>query len=187
MSSASENDYTADPWAAWKESIRNELNRLRPDRYDAGDKEWMEPVIGLAAQTMPNQYKAVRVHAESVVSNLDGGATRAANQEILKWADGHKPLFWHELGALPFSCGKLRIRLDAGTPDDYEQAAYEQRASAKSTYDRTLFRATALEELASTARHRGLTIVSGIGDLPIRQTPEGHQFTEDDLGDDEDF
>lgn len=135
---------------------------------------------------MPNQHRAIRVHAESEVAKIEGLSTRKANEKILDYADGRKPLSWLEIGPFPFSCGKLRIRLDAGTPDDYEQASYEQRVKAKRDHDRALFRATCLDELAKTARHLGKTVVSEIGDLPIRPMPEGHQHIEDDFLDGED-
>jgi hypothetical protein len=184
MSSAHD-DFTADPWAPWTQMIRTELNRRRPERYDKSDREWMEPVIGRAAQTMPNQHKAIRIHAESEVYKQEGAATRRANREILRYADGNRPLLWADLGPLPFSVGGTRVRLDAGTPKDYDDAAQEQRADGKAAYERVLTRADLLEELANTARHRGLNIVSKIGDLPAREQPEGAHRPSDDFDDDE--
>lgn len=181
-----EDDFSAETWTQWYKKMRELLNRYRPDRYDKRDDEWMEPVFGWAAQTMPNQHKAIRIYAENEVRREDHAATRRANREILRYADGHAPLLWADLGALPFACGKTRIRLDAGTPDDYLQAAYEHRSDGKAAYERVLVRAGQLEELANIASSQGLNVVSKIGDLPPREGPRPPDDDFDDDFDDDD-
>lgn len=163
-------------WAAWHRKIDELLDQCRPRRYDTKDKSWYEDVIGYAANTIPNQYKVIRVFVEQDVARREAQATRTGNEQMLRYADGVAPLCWFDIGRKPFAVGSTRIRLDDGTPDDYEQCVYEQRSKAKANYDRVIFRTSVMEELARTARMRGVPIVAMIGDLPIRDTGEPPRF-----------
>lgn len=82
---------------------------------------------------------------------------------------------------------EIRIRLDAVTPDDIEDAARELDRAAKNVYDEVLILTDGMRDLARTARRQGLSTVAFLGDLKPRGTDEGiAPVGDDDDGDDDD-
>lgn len=82
---------------------------------------------------------------------------------------------------------EIRIRLDAVTPDDIEDAARELDRAAKNVYDEVLILTDGMRDLARTARRQGLSTVALLGDLKPRGTDEGiAPVGDDDDGDDDD-
>ena len=157
-----------DSWAVWKEGIKARLNRDRPKRYDHTDRDWMVPTDDWARLHMPD-VDLVRRHAETIVRQLEGLATKEGNRLIRAWNKGQRPLFWGEIGPLPVKVtNKLRVRLDAATPEDEEDAALLRSSEAKRTFDEVLGQADAERDLARAARLRGLDFIYQLGDLAPR-------------------
>lgn len=81
------------------------------------------------------------------------------------------PLVWADIGALPLPVKvneQLRVRLDAVTPQDLEDAAKLVQDDGLKVYQETLRLAECERELAQRARIAGFLIVALLGDLPPR-------------------
>lgn len=180
-----------DPWGAYHSHIDRLLDTARPERSESGDKDWREDVYGWARNHIPNESNLVRYFAEKIVDSREARATRRGNKLLRAWAKGQRPLLWSDLGPLPVVVEKIRIRLDAITPDDMDDAARELMAVGKATYDEVVLLGMALQDLARNARRQGLDRVVLLGDLQPRYNDEGivgrlDDFDDEDLDDDED-
>ena len=168
-------------WAEYYEGIDQRLNEVRPPRSNQADREWREPVYGWARNHIPNESHLVRVFAERVVDNRETQASKRGNRYLRQWClSGGMPLLWKDLGALPCIVEKVRIRMDAATPDDFDDAAREMEATAKQNYDATLIVVGAMRDLARMARRAGCDYVAQVGDLPPRSMPESMPDWDDD-------
>lgn len=166
-------------WAAYHAEIDRRLDQLRPQRSSSADKEWREDVYGWARNHIPDERNLVRFFAEKAVDIREASATRRGNLLLRHWAKGHLPLLWSDLGPLPVRVNGMRIRMDALTPDDMDDAAREQRSKAKQVYDEVLILSESMEDLARTARRAGCSFVAEIGD----QDPRGADVQEADFDD----
>lgn len=172
----------AQTWAEYHAEIDKRLDALRPQRSGSGDKDWRERVYGWARNHIPDESNLVRHFAEKEVDAREAKATRRGNKLLRRWAKGQIPLLWSDLGPLPVVVDGVRIRMDALTPDDMDDAARELRSNAKQVYDEVLILSESLEDLARTARRAGYSFVAEIGD----QEPRGMEVLEEDA-DDEDW
>lgn len=170
-----------DTWAAYHSEIDKRLDEIRPRRSSSGDKDWREPVYGWARNHIPDESNLIRHFAEKEVDRREATATKRGNDLLRRWAKGQMPLLWSDLGPLPTLVDGVRIRMDALTPDDMDDAAREQRSKAKQVYDEVLILSESLEDLARTARRSGCSFVAEIGD----QDPRGAEVTEADFDDEE--
>lgn len=170
-------------WADYHAEIDKRLDALRPRRSSSGDKDWREQVYGWARNHIPDETNLVRHFAEKEVDAREGKATRRGNKLLRRWAKGQMPLLWADLGSLPVVVDGVRIRMDALTPDDMDDAARELRSTAKQVYDEVLILTEGLEDLARAARRAGCSFVAEIGDLD----PRGMGVTEEGEADDEDW
>lgn len=168
-------------WADYHAEIDKRLDALRPKRSSSGDKDWREPVYGWARNHIPDESNLIRHFAEHEVDGREGKATRRGNKMLRCWAKGQMPLLWADLGPLPVVVDGVRIRMDALTPDDMDDAARELRSNAKQVYDEVLILTESLEDLARKARRSGCSFVAEIGDLE----PRGMEQTMYDEPDDE--
>lgn len=168
----SEPDFEAEGPMMWKEfhrEIDRRLDALRPKRASIGDREWRESVYGWARNHIPDETNIVRRFAEKEVDRREREATTRGNRELRRWMDGQIPLVWADLGALPVKVDEqLRVRLDAVTPQDLEDAAKLVQSDGLKVYQETLRLAECERELASRARSAGVTIVALLGNLPPR-------------------
>lgn len=106
----------------------------RPERYDAGDKEWMEGVVKRAATRLEGQPDHARVFLDAARRRVylrEGTATRRANKFLRDIArTGQMPIGWGEgeawksvlsdILSAPLSIDRQRVRLGAATPADLE-------------------------------------------------------------------
>jgi hypothetical protein len=155
-------------WAEYHAEIDKRLDALRPQRSSSGDKDWRESVYGWARNHIPDESNLVRHFAEKEVDGREAKATRRGNKMLRRWAKGQIPLLWADLGPLPVVVDGTRIRMDALTPDDMDDAARELRSNAKQVFDEVLILTESLEDLARTARRAGCSFVAEIGDLDPR-------------------
>jgi hypothetical protein len=159
-------------WAAYEQAIDERLNEARPARSGPKDRNWMEEagVLGWARNHLPYEQYAVRNFAEAIVIKREALANRRANRLVRRYALGQAPLFWGDLGPLPFTIDeeRLRVRFDAATPSDFDNHAAHIRESATSRLEAELLVAAALEDLARQARAAGFVRVALIGDMPQR-------------------
>ncbi len=107
---------------------------------------------GITSQTSPIWSGA---SPKREVDNRERIATNRDNKYLRQWAKGQRPLLWKDLGPLPVVVDKVRIRLDAVTADDIEDAARELETAAKQTYDEVVMLAAAMRDLARSARRGG--------------------------------
>jgi hypothetical protein len=171
-------------WALFHDGIDQRLNELRPPRSGQYDRDWREPVYGWARNHIPNESRLVHVFAEKEVNTREANMTKRGNRYLRDWcAVGAFPLLWSDLGPLPIIVEKVRIRMDAATPDDFDDAARELEVNAKKNYDATLIVVGAMRDLARMARRGGLTFVAQVGDLPGRESdsPDDGWGEDDDL------
>jgi hypothetical protein len=158
-------------WGEFYAGIDDRLNKARPARSNTQDRDWLQPVIGWAANHIPNEMYLVRTFAEREVHKREGDANRKANALLKQYATGQMMLTWADLGPLPFTIddrAKLRVRYDAATPEDLEAHARFIRGSARRRYDAELVVADTLDDLARVAREAGYSRVALIGDMPVR-------------------
>jgi hypothetical protein len=173
-------------WAQYHADIDKRLDELRPQRSNSGDKDWRAQVYGWARNHIPDETNLVRHFAEKEVDGREAKATRRGNKMLRRWAKGQIPLLWSDLGPLPVVVDGTRIRMDALTPDDMDDAARELRSNAKQVYDEVLILSESLEDLARTARRAGCSFVAEIGDLDPRGEYVEEEPEDDWDGDDDD-
>lgn len=159
-------------WAEYEQAIDERLNKARPSRSSPKDRDWMEKsgVLGWARNHLPQEEYAVRKFAEKIVMEREGKANRRANRLVKRFATGQAPLFWSDLGPLPFTLDDegVRVRFDAATPADLDTHASHIRENARQRFEAELLVASTLEDLARQAREGGFVRVAQIGDLPQR-------------------
>lgn len=114
--------------------IDEALARVRPERYDADDKEWMDEVVESvrAALAQRAQDEVLRDVARRRVYRREAEATKRTNR-ILRDIDetGQLPIGWGEGGTwrdfffdllhLPLSIARKRVRFGVASASDLEQ------------------------------------------------------------------
>lgn len=172
--------------AAYHAEIDRRLDQLRPKRASVSETDWRQPVYAWARNHMPNEATLVRDQAKRDVDVREGEATKRGNLYIRRYLKGQIPLEWALLGPSPIKVGRrLRVRLDAATPQDVEDAARLILAEGKATYDEVVLLAGGLLDLARDARQAGFTFVAEIGDLPLREDGRMADLGWDDEEDDD--
>lgn len=151
-------------WKQFHADIDEQLNQRRPDRVGSSEKDWREPVYAWARNHMPDETHLVRVVAQREVDRREQEATKKGYRIIRQYADGQAPLSWEIIGPYPIIVDGLRIRLDAATPDDIEDACRELEATAKKSYDQVIVLVNCFRDLARSARRAGYATVAQIGD-----------------------
>jgi len=159
-------------WTQFRREIDKRLDAIRPQRASVGEKEWREPVYGWARNHIPDETNLVRRFAEREVDTREREATKRGNEHLRRWMRGQLALTWADIGPLPVKVGKLRIRLDAATPEDLDDAAGEVQADGLRTWNEVLLLAETMRDLAKQARHHGYVVVALLGDLPPRHEEE---------------
>lgn len=110
------------------------LYDVRPERYSADDKDWMDPVITRIETELGRRRVREVIHdiARRRVHNREAVATRKANRILrdindtgqlpLGWGDGEdwKKLFVDTLHC-PLSIARQRVRFGAASPQDLNQ------------------------------------------------------------------
>ncbi|MDQ1490557.1 MAG: hypothetical protein QOJ23_3071 [Actinomycetota bacterium] len=175
-----------DSWSDFRTEIDHRLDTVRPARCGADEKDWREEVYGWARNHIPDETHLVRHYAKEIVDRREALATKRANIVLRKWAHGQTPLDWCLAGPLPIKANGVRIRLDAATPDDIEDAARELEAAGKATFDEVMLLAACMRDLARGARRSNLPTVVLLGNLGPRHDHDGI-ITPDDLDDDSPF
>lgn len=170
-------------WAEYRAGIDKILDEDRPPRAGVGEKAWRERAYGWGRTHIPNESEIVRHFAVREVDNREMQATKRANGFLRAYGHGQAVLDWKLLGALPVKVGDVRVRFDAATPDDVEDAARQLEVNAKRQYDEEVLLVGVMRDLARDARRSGHLVVSQLGDLKPFGWPEGDGM---DLGDNED-
>ena len=157
----------------------------------------MEPTKGWARNHIPDESNIVRHFADDIVQRREGLATKRGNNFLRKWNEGERPLDWALFGPLPIKLPDgLRVRLDAATLMDIEDAAVLMEEEAKRNFDKVVILVRALRDLVREARGKGFQRISQLGNLTPRdenrmiQPLQGSLFeedTEDDVEDDDDL
>lgn len=154
-------------WKEFRAAIRERLNEHRPDRVGAGETEWREKDYAWARNHMPDESRLVRVVAKQEVDRQEALATRKGNDILRRYIQGESPLEWALLGPYPITIDGLRIRWDAATPDDADDAAREYLDDSKRRYDKEVVLGHGMQDLSRKARREGHSKVAQIGDQPI--------------------
>jgi hypothetical protein len=189
MSAEPSQDNVDDLWGPFREELTRRINRDRPTRYSRADQSWMEPTIAYARAHLPaDDVTVIRKVARDEVIRIEKDANRKANTLIKRYALGQAPLFWGDLGPLPFTIDLktgLRVRFDAATPEDFELRAARIRDDAKVRHEAEIAVAAEMERLARQARERGYERVAMLGDLPLRADGRIADLDWDDEDDDD--
>jgi hypothetical protein len=114
--------------------IDEALAKVRPERYDAGDKDWMDDVVESVRQSLADRAEdeVIRDAARRRVYRREAEATKRTNRLLrdidetgqlpLGWGDGDK---WRELLFdllhLPLSIARRRVRFGVASANDLEQ------------------------------------------------------------------
>jgi hypothetical protein len=158
----------------WREEIERRLNRDRPARYTNQDNAWMEPTRAWARVHSPYDPVTAQLKVmHDAVMAIEKNANRKANGKLKQWALGQAPLFWDDLGPLPFTLDRsrnrgLRIRFDAAIPEDFEKHADNIESNAQERKDAEDNVAEGLRDIAHRTRVMGFQRCSQLGDLPRR-------------------
>jgi hypothetical protein len=156
-------------WREFSQQIDKRLDALRPKRASMKERDWREPVYGWARNHIPDESNLIRRFAEKEVDRREEQATKRGNRELRRWMDGQMPLVWADIGSLPVKVNnELRVRLDAVTPQDLEDAAKLVQDEGLKVYAETLRLAECERDLARLAREAGLLVVALLGDLAPR-------------------
>jgi hypothetical protein len=143
------------------------LARYRPDRYDAADKTWRDPVYAEISTLIP-AAQAKAVAAQQIVDQRETQATKKANRLLRKIGqDKQWPLDWMDCGDMPISVGGQRICLRAAQAQDLVQWAIDERRDAVLDLTARHQACEGAEWLAQAMRDENLTTV---GDA-IARTP----------------
>lgn len=170
---------SVDAWAEFRREIDRRLDELRPPRADTGDRTWREPVYGWARNHLPDETNVVRKFAKDEVDRRETEATKSGNKIVREWMKGWRPLHWHDLGPKPIKVTEtLRVRSDAATPDDFDDAAQLIITAGKRTFDEVMLLGEGMHDIARLARRAGHAYVALLGDLPSRG---GDPRPEDDV------
>jgi hypothetical protein len=170
--------------ASFRQHIADMLNQYRPDRAAADERGWRDPVYAWAEANMPADARTVAFVAAAEVDNAESRATTAGNKILRAFQQGQAPLSWDMVGPYPVVVGKLRIRLDAATPEDLEDAAQQLDTHARRNYAQELLLVDCLRDLARLTRRSGKRYASELGDLDAPDNPGGTLFGD---GDDPDW
>jgi hypothetical protein len=154
-----------DSWAEYHAEIDRRLDEVRPPRAGVGETDWREPVYGWARNHIPNEPDLVRRTAKRVVDLREGEATKRGNVFLRAYGHGQQMLDWAMLGALPIKVGEVRVRFDAATPEDLEDAARLLERNAKRQYDEEVLLVGVMRDIARDARRGGFAFVAQIGNL----------------------
>lgn len=153
-----------DSWKVFIAGINERLNEHRPARVGRSEEDWREPVYAWARNHMPDESHLVRTIAKREVNRVEGDAAKRGNKMLRQYAHGQAPLYWGELGPYPMIINEMRVRWDAATPDDVDDAAQEIRSNGKRQFDEVTILADTMQELARSARKSGLDKIALIGD-----------------------
>lgn len=156
-------------WKAYRRAIDRILCEDRPARAGVDEREWRERAYGYARNHIPDETNLVRHIAQQEVDRREAQATKRGNILLRAYARGASPLDWSIVGPWPVKVGELRIRLDAATPDDIEDAARELEGRAKQVYDEVVMLVGCMRDLARRARRAGMELVAQLGD----ESPSG--------------
>ncbi|MCY0957728.1 hypothetical protein [Streptomyces sp. H27-H5] len=154
--------------------VDSRLNRARPDRYLARDREWMDGIVEeVAAELNRHPRQVVLDAARRLVHHREGQATRSANRLLRTVAQtGVLPLGWGvgetwevirtDLLSRPLSISGERVRLGAAAAHDLDSwsALRELEAAKRNDSERETWAGARL--LGSWVRRQG---VSRVDDL----------------------
>jgi hypothetical protein len=150
------------------EHIDELLATHRPDRYDAADKSWRDPVYAAVGKLIPTR-EAIAVAAQQIVDQRETQATKRANRLLRKIGqDKQWPLDWMDCGDMPISVGGERICLRAAQPEDLQQWAIDERRDAAQDFAARHQACEGAEWLAGAMRVEGYQL---LGDAMQAVTP----------------
>lgn len=113
--------------------IDEELAKVRPERYSAEGKDWMESVVDMAAGQLNDRKveELKRDLARRRVYRREAEATKKTNKVLREiYEEGRLPFGWgdpeweealHYLLHLPLSIARQRVRLGVASAQDLEQ------------------------------------------------------------------
>jgi hypothetical protein len=125
------------------------LTFSRPERYDADDKIWMDPVVDEIRDKLIERMDPRQVAADNAQRRVyarEGGATRRTNKILRSIAETHQlPLGWgdgpmwmemlRDIIRLPLSIDRKRVRFGAMGPNDWEQWELQHRREAADAHN----------------------------------------------------
>lgn len=154
-------------WRDWRKQIADDLDKHRPERYDRGETDWMDPVVARARGRMPMEDATViRRAVEREVRNEEKNATQRGNRLVREWYEGQRPLDWRLFGPCPVVVGTVKVRLDAASRDDVREAIDEAHAKNLANYNRAELGLEGYRDLERRAAAQGFEQLSLLGDLP---------------------
>lgn len=120
--------------------IDEALAKVRPERYDSKEKDWMESVVDLAEEALGKlpRDEVIRDAARRKVYRREAESTKRTNRILRDINDtGQLPLGWGEGDAwlellfdllhLPLSIARKRVRLGVASASDLQQWVQESK------------------------------------------------------------
>ena len=140
-----------------RDMIPSLLNRVRPDRYDPTDKEWMHSVIAQVAEEITAD-EARRIAATREVVVAEASATRRTNRLLRDIAqNGSWPLDWLDALAWPLAVSDSeRVALRATTAQDLTLFATRERTAADTDHHSRLLTVDGAEIVAGLLERQGV-------------------------------
>lgn len=132
------------------------LARYRPERYDAGSTDWMDPVVDLLmAEIDPDEAR--RALALSEAKSYEASGTRSTNALLRQVAtSGAWPLDWMERRNWPLALDGKRVRLGDATADDFDDFANRERRAAALDFTARDDACEGAQKIAAMIREQGV-------------------------------
>jgi hypothetical protein len=110
------------------------LEKERPDRYDSGDKSWMDPIVAVVEGLIPAE-QASSIAASGIVYLRETQATKSANR-FLRAIDqsGQQPLDWFDYRRRPIAWDEHRVCLEVAEAFDFRDWATVERRRAATDF-----------------------------------------------------
>lgn len=156
-------------WKDWRKQIAEDLDKYRPERYDEGELDWLDPIIERARGRMPvDDAIVIRRHLDREVRNVESQASKRGNKLVREYNKGLRPLDWRLFGPCPIVVGKTHVRLDKASRQDVRDACDQAHAENLANYNRSEEALDGYRYLERRAAAQGFEQLSLLGDLPPR-------------------
>lgn len=116
------------------DTIDARLAELRPDRYQPGDADWLDPIVHEIAGQIPADDARLRV-ARDVVTRREAEAMKRTNRVLRHIVQtGQFPIDWLDMQRWPLGCGEWRVTLGACMALDLREFAHVERRRAAADF-----------------------------------------------------
>lgn len=155
------------PVTLFAREIDRRLSAARPERYGPADIDWKSDTIAWGVANYPDHETAIADQVRAYVKRAEHQATLRLRSYLRHWKYNGRYLRVDEIGASPIVIDRTgtRVRYDAATPEDLDQAAALNDEQSEYAYQQRRAYSEAIRDLSRRARAAGLMHVAQLGDL----------------------